>query len=37
MQQFIGRVVQAARDNTAKVAVDRYLKAEKFLKVEPRP
>ena len=34
MQQFIGRVVQAARDNTAKIAVDRFVKHKKFLKVE---
>lgn len=33
MQQFIGRVVQAARNQTAKVAVERLVKEKKFLKV----
>ena len=34
MQQFIGRVVQAARDNIAKIAVERHVKQKKFLKVK---
>ena len=33
MQQFIGRVIQAARDKTAKVAVERSVKQNKYLKV----
>ena len=37
MQQFIGRVVQAARNNTAKVAVDRFVKPKPFLKVKIKP
>ena len=36
MQQFIGRVVQAARDNIAKIAVERHVKQKKFLKVRIR-